>query len=79
MFKLFGRKREASPEEIAPELRRHIVRVHDNSGIDYVIIATATLNVGISLVVKERGIAEGIKLLRMCMDAEKDAFGCAVS
>ena len=57
MFGLFGRKPEKRPGEIVPDLKRRVVQLQEETGINHLAIAEAMLTFGFSLLVEGTGAA----------------------
>lgn len=77
MFGLFGRKPKRSVEgDLIPELNRHVVQIHDSTGLSFLAIVEPMLTFGVSLVVKDKGLAglaQAINTLSTLIEEEQQA------
>ena len=79
MFGIFGRKPKRSIEDdLIPQLKRHVVQIQDSTGVSYLAIAAPMLTFGISLLVKDKGLAglaHAINTLSALIEQEQTSLG----
>jgi tetratricopeptide (TPR) repeat protein len=74
---MFGRKPKR-PEDIVPEVKRHVVQLQETTGASYLAIAAPMLTFGISLLVRDKGVsglASAIEILGSLIEQEQAKLG----